>query len=73
MENDPEEEEMNDVNIDDERERHWRIFFEENEVGVDEKELLHAERCGLYPNEKEKLVTGKYPLEVVGHNKKKVL
>ena len=28
---------------------------------------------GLYVNEKEQLVKGKYSLEVVGHDKKKVL
>ena len=27
VENDPDEEEMDDVNIDDERERHWRFFL----------------------------------------------
>ena len=42
MENDPDEEEKDDVNIDDERERHWRKIFEDNEGGVDEKALLHA-------------------------------
>ena len=71
MENYPDEEEMDDVNIDDERERHWRNVFEDNEGGVDEKALLHAKRWGLYLNEKEKLVKGKYSVEVVGHDKKK--
>ena len=42
MEKDPDEEEMGDFNIDDERGRHWRNFFEDNEGGVDEKVLLHA-------------------------------
>ena len=73
MENDPDEEEKDDINIDDERERHWRIFFEDNEGGVDEKALLHAKPWDLYLNKKEKLVKGKYSVEVVGHNKKKVL
>ena len=51
MDNDPDEEEMDDVNIDDERERHWRNFFEDNEGGVDDKkELLHAKRWDLYVN-----------------------
>ena len=31
LENDPDEEEMSDVNIDDKRERHCRNVFEENE------------------------------------------
>ena len=35
LENDPDEEEKDDINIDDERERHWRKFYEDNEVGVD--------------------------------------
>ena len=48
-------------------------FFEDNEGGVDEKALLHANRWDLYLNENEKLVKGKYSVEVVGHDKKKVL
>ena len=73
LEIDPDEEEKDDINIDDERGRHWRNFFEDNEGGVDEKALLHAKRWYLYLNEKEKLVKGKYSVEVVGHDKKKVL
>ena len=59
---------MGDFNIDDERGRHWRNFFEDNEGGVDEKALLHAKRWDLYLNKKESLVKGKYLVEVVGHN-----
>ena len=73
LEIDPDEEEKDDINIDDERERHWRNVFEDNEGGVDEKSLLHAKRWDLYLNEKEKLVNGKYSVEVAGHNKKKLL
>ena len=74
MENDPDEEEMGEVNIEDERERHWRNVFEDNEVGVDDKKaLLHAKRWGLYVKKKEHLVKGKYLVEVVGHDKKRVL
>ena len=40
---------------------------------MDEKALLHAKRWDLYLNEKEKLVKGKYSVEVVGHDKKRVL
>ena len=50
MEHDPYEEEMDDVNIDNERERQWRNVFEDNEGGVDEKALLHAKRWDLYLN-----------------------
>ena len=42
MENDRDEEEKDDININDERERHWRNVFEDNEGGVDEKAFLHA-------------------------------
>ena len=74
MENDPDEEEMDDVNIDGERERHWRNVFEDNEGGVDDKkELLHAKRWDLYVNEKEHIMKGKYSVEFVGQDKKKVL
>ena len=45
MEYDPDEEDMYDVNIDDERDRHWRMVFEDNDGGVDDnKTLLHANR-----------------------------
>ena len=52
LENDPDEEEMDGGNIDNERERHCRNVFEDNEGGVDEKALLHAKRWNLYLNEK---------------------
>ena len=61
MEDDPDEEEMDDVNIDDDRERHWRMVFEENYGGLDDaKALLHAKRWYLYVNETEQLVKGGY-------------
>ena len=37
------------------------------------KALLHAKRWDIHVNEKEKLVKGGYLVEVVGHDKKKVL
>ena len=53
MEDDTDEEDMEDVSLDDERERHWRMVFEENYGGVDDKnELLHAKRWDIYVNEK---------------------
>ena len=61
MENDPDEEEMDDVNIDDERERHWRNVSEDNEGGVDDKKaLIHTKRWDLYVSENEQLVKGEY-------------
>ena len=53
MEDYPDEEEMDDVNIDNERERHWRMVFEDNEGSVDDnKSLIHAKRWDLYVNER---------------------
>ena len=54
MENDPDEEDKDDINIDNERERHCRNVFEDNEGCVDEKALLHSKRWDLYLNEKGK-------------------
>ena len=61
VEDDPDEEEMDDINLDNKRERHWRIVFEENNGGMDDaKALLHAKRWYIYVNEKEKIVKGGY-------------
>ena len=68
------EEEMDDVNIDDERERHSRMVFEDNEGGVDDKKaLLQDKRWDSCVNEGEQLEKGKYSVEVFGHDKKNVL
>ena len=48
---DPNDEDMDDVNLYDERERHWRIVFENNNGRVDgAKALLHAKRWYVYVN-----------------------
>ena len=74
VEYDTDEEDMENINLDDERERHWRMVFEDNYGGVDNANALpHAKRWILYVNEKEKLVKGGYYVEVVGHDKKKVI
>ena len=53
VEDDPDEEDMDNVNLDDKMERHWRMVFEDNDGGVDDvKALLHAKRWDLYLNEK---------------------
>ena len=73
VEDDTDNEEMEDVKLDDGRERHWRIFFEDNGGGVDDKKvLLHAKRWDAYVNEKEKLIKGGYLVEVVVSDRKKV-
>ena len=52
-EDDPDEEEMEDVKLYDERERHWKMVFEDNDGGVDnEKAFLHDKRWDIYVNEK---------------------
>ena len=40
---------------------------------MDDNALLHAKRWGLCLNKKKSLVKGKYLVDVVGHNKNKVL
>ena len=53
MEDDTDEEEMDGVNLDDERERHWMMVFEDNGRGVDDaKSWIHAKRWDIYVNEK---------------------
>ena len=37
MEDDPDEEDMEYVNLDDKKECHWRMVFEDNDGGVDVK------------------------------------
>ena len=51
MDPDPEEEDMEDVRIYDERERHWRMVLEENYGGVDNKKaLIYAKMWDFYIN-----------------------
>ena len=53
VEDDNDEEEMDNVNLDDKRERQWRMIFEYNTGGVDNaKALLHAKRWYICVNEK---------------------
>ena len=52
---------MEDVKLDVERERHWRMVFEDNDGGVDDKKaLLHAKMWYVYVNEKENIIKGGY-------------
>ena len=53
VEDDPNEEDMDDVNLDGKRECHWRMMFIENYGGVDyAKALIHAKRWDVYVTEK---------------------
>ena len=43
---------MDGINLDDERERHWSMVFDDNGGGVyDAKSLLHDKRWDVYVNE----------------------
>ena len=65
---------MENVKLDDKTESHWRMVFEENDGGVENaKALLHSKRWDVYVNAKLKLVKGGYLVEVVGHDKKKII
>ena len=49
---DADEEAMEDMILDDERQRHWSIVFEYNDVGVDDKKVIvNAKRWDVYMNE----------------------
>ena len=73
MEYGPDEEDMEDVKLDDERERDWRVVFEENYGRVDyKKALIHAKRWDVYVDEKENLIKVGYFVEVVGSDRRKV-
>ena len=51
--------------LDDERESHWCMVFEDNNGGVyGTKAFLHAKKWDLYNSEKEALVKGGYLVEV---------
>ena len=73
VEDDPDEEEMDNVNLDDERERRWRIVSGDNDGGVDDaKAFLYAKSWYIYVNEKGKLVKGVYLVEIAVHDTKKI-
>ena len=53
VEDDPNEEEMDGINLYLKRECHWRMVFEDNDCGVDDaKSLLHAMMWDIYVNER---------------------
>ena len=61
MEPDPYEEEIEDVVLNDKKEGHWRMVFEDNNRVVDGmKALVHAKKWDVYNSEKEALVKGGY-------------
>ena len=49
MEPNPDEEDIDDVVLNDEIEHHWRMFFEDNNEGVDgTNALIYAKKCYVY-------------------------
>ena len=51
--------------LDDERDHHWCMVFEDNNVGVyGKKALIHEKRWGVYNSENWDLVKGGYSVEV---------
>ena len=68
------DEDIEDVVLDDERERHWCMFFEDNKGGVDgTKALLHDKKWDVYNSDKEALVKGEYSVEVYNNDGKKLV
>ena len=67
---------MEDLKLDNEMRCHWRMVYEENYQGVDDKNkkaLIHAMRWYVYVNEKEKLIKGGYLVVFVGYDRRKVI
>ena len=65
---------MEYVNLENERERKWRLVFEENNGRVeDAKKFLHDNRWVVYMNEKENIIQGGYQVKFVGYDRNKVL
>ena len=55
----PYEKDMEDGRLNDEREHHWRMVFEDNKGGVDNKKaIIHGTRWDVYMNDKRSLIKG---------------
>ena len=71
---DPDEEQIDDVALDDDRERHWCMVFEDSNGGTGGKKApLHTNRWDVYNLQKESLVKGGYLFEVSDKYVKKVI
>ena len=50
------------------------MFFDDNDGEVDDKTtLLYAKRWDVYVNKNKNIIKGRYSLEVVGYDRKKVI
>ena len=63
---------IEDVILENKRQHEWRIFFEENDRGVDgDKSLVHAKRWYAYMNDKRSIIKSGYYVNVSGSDGKK--
>ena len=73
VEPDPDEDEIEDVVLDDDIERHWRMVFYDNNRGLDgTKSLLHAKNWDVYNLKKGVLVKCGCLVEVADKERKKI-
>ena len=74
MEADTDEEEMENTRLDDKRQNHWRLFFEDNKEGMyDGKTILNDKMWDVYTHKKRLLIKGGYSMEVPTQDGKKVI
>ena len=74
QEADTNEDEMEDITLDNEMERHWNIFFEYNDRGrYYKKYLLHTKSCDVYMIDKLSLIKGGYFVEVSCYDGERVI
>ena len=74
MEVDTYKEYLEDMRINNERERQWRVVFEDTGIGTEyEKSLKNYKRCDVYMSEKIFLTKGGYYVEVSGCDRKKLI
>ena len=74
MDPDPDEQDKEDVKLDDKRERHWMMVFEDNGGGLDnQKAIIHAKKWDEYMNQKEAIIKCGYYVEVSGSDRKEII
>ena len=75
MEEYPDQEDMEYMMLDNERQHHHRMVFEDIKGGVDYQKVIlhiHDKIWGVYMNNKWSLIKGWYCVEVSGYDGKKV-
>ena len=70
----PDEEDIEDMRLGNERECLWRMVFQDNDGGVGNKKgILHTKRWDVYMNNKKAIIKLDYYVEVSGSYENKVL